>query len=311
MKKSSKVLRKDYSKLENSSDKPQYYGLFEKSGRIKIDTKRYKKFFTLPNLSVEQRKSVYYTPTKVHRYDYLSNVFKDHLQELKHLWINEFSKAIQVIKTPKQVEVDVRVGNMMDGILDYDEACMTGMFANIKREKSYNFVIKSIYAQFFHQMMSQIDALCLRVCVAQGYQEKDFTKEKFDVFIQGKQKQNPKSFFDFDNYKIYDEAYSVWNFLKHNSLKAYQQLKKKYPKMIYDPQNEYKNGDLAIPIIKLNENYILDCLDNLQKFFNEVCSRGFSENIENSGWDYDDYFVNIVEDEIEAITNPLGLPAWV
>ena len=45
MKKKSKVIGKDYDKLEkeNQCDRIDYYGLIAKNGRIKIDTKRYKK----------------------------------------------------------------------------------------------------------------------------------------------------------------------------------------------------------------------------------------------------------------------------
>ena len=311
MKKLSKTIRKDYTKLENEYDNRGHYGLFIKSGRVKLDTKRYKKFFKLPDNKIEHRKSVYYTPSRIRKYDYLSNIFSDKLLQLKRLWINEFSKAIDIIKTPKQVEDDVRTVNLMDGVLDYDEANMSGMLANIRRQKPYKFVIKSIYAQFFQQMMAEINALSLRVMVSQGYKSEDFSKKAFDIFIQGKQKSNQIQFPDFDNYYIFDRAYLVWNFLKHNSLRSYDELKRKYPEMIYDPNNNYKNGDLALTVLKIDERYILDCLDNLHKFFDEVCERGFDENIKDAKWDYDDYFIEQVDLEIEAITNPLGLPAWV
>ena len=311
MKKSSKTIRKDYTKLENEYDNRGHYGLFIKSGRVKLDTKRYKKFFKLPDNKIEHRKSVYYTPSRIRKYDYLSNIFSDKLLQLKRLWINEFSKAIDIIKTPKQVEDDVRTVNLMDGVLDYDEANMSGMLANIRRQKPYKFVIKSIYAQFFQQMMAEINALSLRVMVSQGYKSEDFSKKAFDIFIQGKQKSNQIQFPDFDNYYIFDRAYLVWNFLKHNSLRSYDELKRKYPEMIYDPNNNYKNGDLALTVLKIDERYILDCLENLHKFFDEVCERGFDENIKDAKWDYDDYFIEQVDLEIEGITNPLGLPVWV
>lgn len=311
MKKSSKTIRKDYTKLENEYDNRGHYGLFIKSGRVKLDTKRYKKFFKLPDNKIEHRKSVYYTPNKIHRHDYLSNIFSDKLLELKKLWLNEFSKAIDIIKTPKQIEDDVRTVNLMDGVLDYDEANMSGMLANIRRQKPYKFVIKSIYAQFFQQMMAEINALSLRVMVSQGYKSEDFSKKAFDIFIQGKQKSNQIQFPDFDNYYIFDRAYLVWNFLKHNSLRSYEELKRKYPEMIYDPDSKYENGDLSLSVIKIDENFIINCLDNMHNFFDEVCIRGFGENPDDAEWDYDDYFINQVDDEIECLTNPLGLPPWV
>ena len=69
MKKKSKVIGKDYDKLEknNLCGRIDYYGLIAKDGRIKIDTKRYKKFFAIPDSKIENRHSVYYLPTKQHR----------------------------------------------------------------------------------------------------------------------------------------------------------------------------------------------------------------------------------------------------
>ena len=306
MKKFSSKIVKDYSKY--NSDSYEYYGLLIKDGRTRIDTKRYKKFFVLPDNKIEHRKTVYYVPTKIDRKEYATNQFRDTLSILKDLWINEFSRAIKAIKTPKQVEEDVRINSLQNGILEHDESSIAGTYYGIKRDNKYRYVIKSIYAQFFHQMMSQIDALSLRVCVSQGYQEKDFTREKFDVFIQGKQKENPISFYDYKYYSVYDKAYRTCNFLKHNSTKSYWQLKNKYPNMIYDCNNGYQNGDPAITVLKIDERFIIDCLDTLHLFFDEVCTRGFDEKTDDTQWDYDGYFIDIIRKHIRLITTPLDLP---
>lgn len=310
MKKNSKTLRKDYSKC--SYDRRAYYGVFLKNDRVHIDTKRYEKTMGYKlSADVRKRNSVYYTPSKIGRYDYLINNFKDELRDLKMLWEREFSKAINVIKTPKQVEDDARLANLADGIYDYEEANTVALFARFKREQPYKYVIKSIYAQFYHQMMSQIDALCLRVCISQGYKEDDFSKKSFDVFIQGKQKAPAKSFKDFEYYYIFDKAYLVWNFLKHNSKRSYDELKRKFPEMIYDPNNRYENGNSALPFVKIDECFIVYLLDNLGKFFGEVCHLAFGENIEHSDWDYDDYFLEEVDEQIEDMINPLCLSPWI
>ena len=310
MKKNSKVIRKNYEKYDSTLR--EYYGLFIKNGVVKIDTKRYKKIMGgLYGEKMNDRNIVYYTPSKMNRYDYSYNLFVDELKELKRLWLSEFSKAITIIKTPKEVAEEVRINNMMDGVLDPDEASTYGLIASIKREKPYRFVIKSIYAQFFHQMMSQIDALCLRVCISHGYKEDDFSKKSFDIFIQGKQNQPAKAFKDFENYWIFDKAYLVWNFLKHNSKRSYDELKRKFPEMIYDPNNEYKNGDLALSCLKLDEKFIMFCLDNMYKFFEEVCILGFYEDTKNASWDYANYFIEQVDLEIETVTNPLGLSDYI
>lgn len=308
MKKTSKAVVKDYSKLDNSGTNLDYYGVLMKNGRARIDTKRYKKFFALPNPKIERRKTIYYLPSKIHRGEYLCNRFSDALLSLKNLWIQEFSKAIKAIKTPKQSEGDARTANLMDGVLDYDEACMIGIMSGLERSGEYRFVIKSIYAQFFQQMMSRIDALCLKIATENGYQERKFSREQFDIFIQGKQKKDAKSFRDFEFYSVYDKAYRSWNFLKHNSIKAYDQLKTKFPEFVYDPENRYQNGDAAISVLKIDEGFILKTLDELHLFFDELCKKAFDEDADDAKWDYDDYFVQQAKDEIETIENPLGIP---
>ncbi len=309
MKKNSKRIKKDYSKLVHAYDTLEYFGVLMKNGRARIDTKRYKKIFgCLPSNSIEHRKTAYYIPTKIHRYDYMVNIFVDTIKKIKSQWNNEFSRTVNSIKTPKEYEDDARLGYLSDGILEYDEACERAILAGDKRADQYKFIIKSIYSQFFQQMMSQIDALCLKIITNNGYKEKNFTREKFDTFIQGKQDKNSSiSFVDFKYYYIYDKAYRTWNFLKHNSLKSYNQLKEKYSEMIYDPYSKYENGNSALSVLKIDEQFILKTLDELPMFFIEICEKGFNENIDNAEWDYDDYFIEQAESSIEMIINPLGL----
>ena len=312
MKKKSKSIKKDYSKLDDSGTTLAYYGILMKNGRARIDTKRYKKFFEIPNNKIEHRNAVYYVPTKMHRNEYFCNRFYDLTVSLKQQWINEYSKMSKNIKTPKEVEDDVRLGGLVDGVLEYDEACINATMHKIAREGQYNYLIKTIYAQFYQQMMSQIDALALRVLVENGYKNNKFSREEFDTFIQGKQnKEDSISFFNYKFYYAYDKAYKVWNFLKHNSEKAYNVLKKFYSELINDTENKYENGDSAISVLKIDENLILRTLDELPLFFDEVCQRGFGENPNDARWDYDDFFIGRANEEIELIKNPLGLPSWL
>ena len=309
MKKKSKVIGKDYKKLEemNAYDQLDYYGLFLREGRVKIDTKRYKKFFKVPDNKIEHRKTVYYLPTKQHRSDYKCNWFRDLFSSYRKLWCEEYKDFLDSIKTPKQVEDGARLDYLSTGILDYDEADMKAKVSGWRRSGVYRNIIKSLYAQFFHQMMSAIDALCLKLITACGYKEDDFSKKQFDSFIQGLQGSNAIKFKEYSFYSIYDKAFTVWNFLKHNSLKSYNILKKWYPDMIWDPDGRYQNGDSALNVVKLDEKFIFSCLDNLHLFFDELCQRTFGENADDAQWDYDDYFEEVVQDQIDVIINPLDL----
>ncbi len=300
MKKDSKVIKKNYALPKNSDQNElEYYGVFIKNGRVKVDTKRYKKFFTLPDTRIETRNTVYYEPKCKHDTDYLCNIFRNQFKKTLDLWNNEFSGAIKAIKTPKQVEENTRVDLIVNNVETVEDAYTEALIKGAKRLPTYKYVIKSLYAQFFHQMMSEMDALTLRVLLSLGYKEKDFTKKQFDVYIQSKQGSNAVRFIDFDNYKIYDRAYCTWNFLKHNSLKAYEILCQYYPEMIYDPEKKYKNGDLALSVLKLDERYILNTLKDIHLFFDEVCRKAFKENTDDAYWNYDDYFINEVKNKIK------------
>lgn len=311
MKKQNQVIRQNYEKYE--ANQLEYYGILMKNGRVRLDSKRFRKFFPLPDERIEHRKSVYYTPTRAKAADYICNVFHMEVSKIKRLWMDEYSKAIRIIKTPRQAEDNARLGLWSDGILEPDEVEMGARIAGFKRSAEYRLVIKSLYAQFFHQLMSDLDALCLRIMVSQGYSGDRFTRQIFDTYLQGKQpKGSPAiAFENYEHYHIYDEAYCVWNLLKHNAVSAYQALKEKYPDRIYDPDNSYQNGQSSLSVIKLDEKYILYVLDHICDFFDEVCKYAFGEDPNVAKWDNDDYFLNIVNDTIETIENPLGLPAWL
>ena len=64
-------------------------------------------------------------------------------------------------------------------------------------------------------------------------------------------------------------------------------------------------------MLKLDEKYILCFLDHICEFYDEVCRLGFKENTEHAAWDFDNYFLSVVGEEIEFMNNPLGLLQWI
>lgn len=51
-------------------------------------------------------------------------------------------------------------------------------------------------------------------------------------------------------------------------------------------------------------------IDGCGEFFKKYCALVFNENYQEAQWNYMRYFSSIVSDEIESITNPLGLQWW-
>jgi hypothetical protein len=97
-------------------------------------------------------------------------------------------------------------------------------------------------------------------------------------------------------YSAYDMLHKINNFLKHNSVESYKKLKKAYPDSVISEENgvniEYKNGMFAGDWITIKPGYIDEVLNKLIRFFEDYCRIYLNEDIEESKWNYDDYFKN-------------------
>ena len=314
MKKNSNRQTKDYSKFDATHR--EFYGLLIKNGVVRIDSIRFKKI-TKKMTNIDQhiykemnqpRKTVYFMPQKVKHDDYMSNIFKSEINNLERFWLKEFVHALRAIKTPKEVHKKAMRGHFMQtGILDYNEVTIHANMSQLERSNEYNFIMKSMVAQFIHQIASTIEATTIRVITLQGYKETDFNKKQFNIFIQGKK--NDISLEIIEGYQYYDQLYLTWNFLKHNSIDLYDKIKKKYPELLNS--NEYKNGDLALRVLNIDRTFVSTILKKLKVFFDNLCEKAFQEDVLNADWNYNEFFINEVDSCIEVITNPLGLPWYI
>lgn len=310
MKKNSKRQIKDYSKYDASN--PEYYGLLIKNGRVRIDSKRLEKVGQLESHIFEQmnkpRKTVYFEPNKKTSEDYMCNIFRSTLSGLDNFWRKEFVHAFRSIKTPKQAHNEAYSGYFMQtGILEADELSIHANMAQMGRNIEYSFIVQSLVAQFIHQMVSTIEAVTIRVITLQGYDKPKFNRDLFDAFIQGRKKGLKLE--DIEGYLDYDKLYHVWNFLKHNSLDLYEKIKKKFPELLYD--GEYNSGDLALKVLNIDRKFVTQMIQKIRIFFDNLCAKAFDEDVINASWNYDEFFTKYVDEQIELIENPLGLPWYI
>lgn len=318
MKKNSKRIVKDYSKY--SYENPQYYGLLQKKGNIRVDVKRMSKTMYLDDEILAEmnkpRKTVYFIPYKKSDLDYVINIFKKYIADMREMWENEILPIIKLIKTPQEVGEEARTGYFMQtGILDYDECSIHGFMTSIKRESEYFAVIKSLISQFVHQYMSGLESVTIKVLTIKGYKEEAFKRNGFNSFIQGYQAKNSNrdnvlKLEDLDSYKNYDLIYKVWHFLKHNSLDLYKKIKNNYPDMLLQ-DTDFVNGKLALAVLKIDFDYIEKIFEYSLTFFNELCEKVFNENLFFAKWNSETYFDAIVRDQIDLICNPLGFPGYI
>ena len=312
MKSSKKVERFDYSKFGSKTvwdhdtlAQYEFWGFHPKKGRLHIDTKRYKKACEsvgitdfLPDGLFRPRNQVYFQPAMVHRNDYRVNIFRDLISGLKEQWEKEYKPIFAKIKTPGEAYENARTNGMMyvGNADDYDEVELDARMAAVMRQSTYYIVINEFYCMFIQKITTEIDRFTLIFMMQCGYQGTDYSFENFLIFtekIMGKPCLQLLK--DIDGYNCYTLLHKINNFLKHNSRESYKALAHTYPNNVKSIKNgnaecEYENGMFAGDWIVLKDNYLDKVFDKLIKFFEQYCKIVLKEDLEESKWNYDDYF---------------------
>ena len=306
----------------NGTIDTRYYGIFkcgEKGERIKIDPIRYQKMQFKLNTEIleviNKRKTHYFYPAKQHRYDYSVNVVVDRLNECYIEWGKHFKKikesiATDIVKKPEVSMIDNF--NFISGISGPNSARMWADNENWKRMQEYkeecSELEHSMYGQFFHQFASKVETSTIKLLDLHKQPVEVFSRNKLYDFIKVLGAGKDVSVLEFDNYPIYDKTYSIWHFIKHNTMSTYEALKKEYPEILID--SPFSVGNLGIYYVKFSDELIKECIDGCIKFFKELCDKVFGENYEEAQWNFDDYFYKPVLENIEMIENPLGLTIY-
>ncbi len=298
---------------------PEFYGVFltKEDGitkSVKVDPKRMRKTGLIDNDTYNEiqkinRNTPYFHPAKKLTERYCFDVFRNKMDGLRKLWVQEIKPAIDKIKTPKEAGDQAFLGHMTDGILDYEECESVRIFETINREHDYSYALSMFYAQFLLLIGASVEAVMVQVITEQGYTEKKFSRELLGGYVSGHVA--GLDYTKFDNHCYYDKTYKIWNFLKHNNTDVYNKIKETYPELLINPDANYTNGDVAIRYLNLNEDLILELLDGLKKFFDEFCEKVFSETPDYPAWNTEAFYVRNVHGMIEDVTNPLGLPWYV
>lgn len=320
MKSTRKVERFDYSKIESREDL-RYFGLHPISGRIHIDTKRYKNVLDedgvtdfLPNGLFTNRTTPYFIPAKEHKYDYKFNLFRDLILEFKQEWFDEYKPLFKQIRTPSETYDNARLGGLafISSSEDIDGVEEDAFFARIRREPKYAHIMQSLYCNFISKLSTEIDRYTLIVLSELGYKSNDFNFNSFVKFSDGLQSNKlGKRISALKKYNAYNLLHKINNFLKHNTVKSYLDLKKWYPDNVCSVEKgtakiEYENGMFAGDWIILKEGYMDSIFDSLLAFFKDYCIVYLKENTDDADWNYDEYFRN-VHSEIIDMRNYWGV----
>ena len=337
--KKNKVIRKDYSILTekygyNDYLHKEYYGLFIKKGILKIDTKRLQEKFP-DEFSVcdFKRNTVYFTPLKKHRDDYCMNYFIDAIEESRRIWYEQKNSFHQMLDDYAKKELAKEAPNwdfeMNCGYLEPDEWEMSNRMERIlhqekvkKRinDKAYNLMI-TLYLETIQQMASHLEHAMIFTMQKMGYEGDKCGRLDIFRFMDGRIGKSENKIKKLDHFDVYDKFYSIWNFTKHNSPSTYNKIKKYWPELLFNKEKDkwfnldFPSDHLAIEYLNINDKFITSLFDPLLEFYFEFCELCYNEPKYHSTWNYNDYFLRIVEsrikDDQEMIENPLGLPRWL
>ena len=243
----------DYSKFSeeqswyNPEQKdPACWGLHEIDGELHIDIARYKKVCNEIGITDfipkewEDVNEGCFIPAKKTKYDYKVNMFRDLIFEFKGDWFQEYKPIFEFIRTPAQVRENARLNglSMISSSEDIDSVEEDAMFAMVRRYKKYNSVIQSLYCSFISKLATEIDRYTLIVMCELGYKGKDYSFDSFRKFSDGLQKDKAgKKISHLKKYDACNLLHKINNFLKHNTIEAYNRLKKFYPKNVCSVEN--------------------------------------------------------------------------
>lgn len=256
---------------------------------------------------INSRKTHYFYPKKKFYEDYNCNLFVDEIDRIKKDWEDIFKPLIE--RESKRIEKPQELVaaddlNFQCGITDYDESQIWAIKKNWENQTKYQQtvykIIYSLYAQFFHMMASRIEAVTIRVLAKNGKDVEHFDRNALYDYAG-----TTGTARTLEHFKFHDKLYCIWHFIKHNSISTYEKLKEKFPEVLYD--DSFKQGNIGASYVKFDEKLIIDLLDGCIEFFKEYCAVVYNENYNEAQWNYDNYFESLVQDEIDSITDPLGL----
>jgi len=142
-------------------------------------------------------------------------------------------------------------------------------------------ILKSFFFQHIQKIAVEVERAMLIVCSRRGYTDERFSIGKFYSFSESLVRGSEAKIKKFPKFKAFDLLLTMNNFLKHNSISAYKELKNFYPDNIdRNNKTEYENGMYAGDFIYLQAGYLDKIFDKLLIFFAEYCKVILGETID-------------------------------
>ena len=274
----------------------EYWGIHEiEGGRLEIDVRRFEYACYRcgdhdPYFPIELRdKGELYVPSKAKRYDHTCNYLVDRIANLKKDWDEEYKPLFKKLFSPKDAGDQYRTSTIsMFGNSDTMEGIeMNAMYVALQREQTYHRIQSELYCTFLTKVMIEIHRIILRSLSTRLYQNKGYCIRDLKSYCNGA----GIDFHELKNRKVYLKYNDIYNFIKHNSIKAYETLRKYNPKCLIDTECEFENGMFAIYWLNPEEVDIDKLLSDIVPFLLDFCEKALREDPGIAKWDYDEYFI--------------------
>ena len=307
-----------WADLEDASHE-DYWGIHRLNGRLEIDVRRfeyacYRCGEHEPYFPEEiKKKNPFYVASKIHRYDYTCNYLLDRIGDLSKDWDEEYKPLFKKVFSPKDAEESYRINTlMMFGDSDFFDSIDRGSkWAAFNRMSTYHRIQLELYCIFLTKIIIEIHRIIFRAMSMQLYQNTEYSVFDLKTYCNGA----GVDFYSLKNWKVYLKYNDIYNFLKHNSVKSYEILKKYNPKCLIDTDEKYENGMFAANWLNPEEINIDNFLSDIIPFLEDFCVKVLKENLQQAKWDYDDYFIETkleLQDPKEhfGIYGACGMSPW-
>ncbi len=307
-----------YPDLSDSTDR-EYWGIHEVDGRLEIDIRRFEyacyRLGEHGDFPEELRgKGDYYISTKESRHDYVCNYLKDSITNLKEDWDQEYKPLFKKIFSPKDAEDSYRTSTLaMFGDSDfYDDIELGSKWAAFDRMKTYYRIQAELHCVFITKVVIEIHRIILRALSMELYENTDYSIRDLITYCNAKAGVKAE---DLVNWNVYTKYNTICNFLKHNSRKSYDILKRYYPECLVDTDEEYENGMFATPWLNFKNIDVEQLLKGILPFLMDFCIKVLGEDPKQAEWDYDGRFIEIFNElkdpwEHLGIYGAAGMSPW-
>jgi len=103
----------------------------------------------------------------------------------------------------------------------------------------------------------------------------------------------------------FDKLYTIWCFLKHNTLSMYNAMKEKFPEVL--KEEAFEQGKMAWHFIEFSDDLIASILIGIERFLIEYCHLVFGENELEARWNSEEHFYTNAMHAIRDEQDPMGI----